>query len=69
MMDVIKGLYEVALERKGTKQEGSYTCYLFEQGLDKILKNAVRSAVKSSLQPKTEKMRTRPTKSVIFFII
>ena len=38
MMDVIKGLYEVALERKGTKQEGSYTCYLFEQGLDKILK-------------------------------
>lgn len=38
MMDVIKGLYEVALERKNTKQEGSYTCYLFEQGLDKILK-------------------------------
>ena len=29
MIDVIKGLYEVALERKGTKQEGSYTCYLF----------------------------------------
>lgn len=38
MMDVIKGLYEVARERKATKQEGSYTCYLFEQGLDKILK-------------------------------
>lgn len=38
MMDVIKGLYEVAQERKNTKQEGSYTCYLFEQGLDKILK-------------------------------
>lgn len=38
MMDVIKGLYDVALERKAVKQEGSYTCYLFEQGLDKILK-------------------------------
>ena len=38
MMDVIKGLYEVARERKTTKQEGSYTCYLFEQGLDKIIK-------------------------------
>ena len=38
MMDVIKGLYQVARERKETKQEGSYTCYLFEQGLDKILK-------------------------------
>ena len=38
MMDVIKGLYDVALERKAVKQEGSYTCYLLEQGLDKILK-------------------------------
>ena len=38
MMDVMEGLYQVALERKKTKQEGSYTCYLFEQGLDKILK-------------------------------
>lgn len=37
-MDVVKGLYEVANQRKETKQEGSYTCYLFEQGLDKILK-------------------------------
>ena len=37
-MDVVKGLYEVAKSREKTKQEGSYTCYLFEQGLDKILK-------------------------------
>ena len=38
MDEVIKGLYEVALERKANPMEGSYTCYLFEQGLDKILK-------------------------------
>ena len=38
MTDVIRGLYEVAQQRKETKQEGSYTCYLFEQGIDKILK-------------------------------
>ena len=38
MMDVVKGLYEVAKQRKETKQEGSDSCYLFEQGLDKILK-------------------------------
>ena len=38
MMDVIKGLYQVAQERKENPTEGSYTCYLFEQGLDKILK-------------------------------
>lgn len=37
-MDAIEKLYQVALERKANAQEGSYTCYLFEQGLDKILK-------------------------------
>lgn len=38
MTDVIKGLYEVIQNRRENPQEGSYTCYLFEQGLDKILK-------------------------------
>ena len=37
-MDVIKGLYEVIEGRKNNPEEGSYTCYLFNQGLDKILK-------------------------------
>lgn len=37
-MDTLKGLYEVVLDRKANPQEGSYTCYLFEKGLDKILK-------------------------------
>lgn len=37
-MDAIEKLYQVVLERKANAQEGSYTCYLFEQGLDKILK-------------------------------
>lgn len=68
MMDVIKGLYEVALERKGTKQEGSYTCYLFEQGLDKILKKCGEECSEVIIAAKNGKMRTRPTKSVIFFI-
>lgn len=31
-------LYNVILNRKAQKQEGSYTCYLFDKGLDKILK-------------------------------
>ncbi|MBQ7647389.1 MAG: phosphoribosyl-ATP diphosphatase, partial [Clostridia bacterium] len=31
-------LYEVVMSRKNEKAEGSYTCYLFEKGLDKILK-------------------------------
>lgn len=37
-MDSINNLYSVILDRKNNKQEGSYTCYLFEKGLDKILK-------------------------------
>ena len=38
MNDTLVNLYETILERKANKQEGSYTCYLFEKGLDKILK-------------------------------
>lgn len=36
--DTIKGLYEVVKNRHENPEEGSYTCYLFEKGLDKILK-------------------------------
>ena len=32
------GLYELLLGRKADKPEGSYTTYLFEKGIDKILK-------------------------------
>lgn len=33
-----QSLYELLLDRKETRPEGSYTSYLFEKGLDKILK-------------------------------
>ena len=33
-----QGLYELLEERKEKRPEGSYTTYLFEKGLDKILK-------------------------------
>lgn len=35
---VLDELYGVVQGRKDAFQEGSYTCYLFQQGLDKILK-------------------------------
>ena len=38
MSDTLKNLYQVVEGRKQVPQEGSYTCYLFEKGLDKILK-------------------------------
>ncbi|MCI6245654.1 MAG: phosphoribosyl-ATP diphosphatase, partial [Eubacterium sp.] len=37
-MDLIKNEYQVIIDRKNEKAEGSYTAYLFEQGIDKILK-------------------------------
>ena len=38
MNDTLQQLYQVILDRRENPQEGSYTCYLFEKGLDKILK-------------------------------
>jgi len=36
--DHLKELYGVAMDRKENPKEGSYTNYLFEKGIDKILK-------------------------------
>lgn len=44
MNDTLRGLYEVVLERHKHPQEGSYTCYLFDKGLDKILKKCGEEA-------------------------
>ena len=38
MNDTLAKLYAVVQDRKANPQEGSYTCYLFDKGLDKILK-------------------------------
>lgn len=36
--DVVGELYKVIADRRANPVEGSYTCYLFDKGLDKILK-------------------------------
>lgn len=38
MNETFEALYQTILKRKEVHTEGSYTCYLFEKGLDKILK-------------------------------
>ena len=38
MNDTLQQLYQVILNRRADPQDGSYTCYLFDKGLDKILK-------------------------------
>lgn len=37
-MSELKNLYETVLDRKNNPEEGSYTSYLYEKGLNKILK-------------------------------
>ncbi|MBQ4165991.1 MAG: phosphoribosyl-ATP diphosphatase [Oscillospiraceae bacterium] len=37
-MQAFRDMYNVVVNRRDNPQEGSYTCYLFEKGLDKILK-------------------------------
>ena len=58
-MDILHELYETVEGRRQEKQEGSYTCYLFEKGLDKILKKCGEEcaetiiAVKNGVQEDT----------------
>ncbi len=37
-MSVLNDLYNVVMGRKENFEEGSYTCYLFSKGVDKICK-------------------------------
>lgn len=38
MSDILKDLYKIVEYRKTNPEKGSYTCYLFNEGIDKILK-------------------------------
>lgn len=50
--DILTALYETILSRKEEKKEGSYTCYLFEQGIDKILKKVGEESTETIIAAK-----------------
>lgn len=52
--NVLKELYEVVLSRKENPMEGSYTCYLFEKGLDKILKKVGEECAETIIAAKND---------------
>ena len=54
MNDTMKTLYQVVEGRKANPQEGSYTCYLFEQGLDKILKKLGEECAETIIAAKND---------------
>ncbi len=49
---VLQGLFDVVRDRKEHPQEGSYTCYLFERGLDKILKKVGEESAETIIAAK-----------------
>lgn len=50
----LKGLYELLLQRNEERPQGSYTTYLFEKGLDKILKKVGEESTEVIIAGKAE---------------
>ena len=54
MDSTLERLYAVVLDRKANPQEGSYTCYLFDKGLDKILKKVGEECAETIIAAKND---------------
>ena len=54
MDSTLEALYQVGLDRKAHPQEGSYTCYLFDKGLDKILKKVGEECAETIIAAKND---------------
>lgn len=52
--DILHGVYEVIVDRKINPKEGSYTNYLFEKGIDKILKKVGEETAEVIIGAKNE---------------
>lgn len=53
-MQAFHDLYETIIARKNDPQEGSYTCYLFEKGHDKVLKKLGEECAECIIAAKNE---------------
>lgn len=54
MDSTLEALYHVVLDRRANPQEGSYTCYLFDKGLDKILKKVGEECAETIIAAKND---------------
>ncbi len=54
MTDAFKEMYEVIENRRANPQEGSYTCYLFDKGIDKILKKCGEETMEMAIAAKNK---------------
>ncbi len=56
--NVLRETFEVIESRKSANEEGSYTCYLFKSGLDKILKKVGEECTETVIAAKNLKNKT-----------
>lgn len=57
---ILENVYDLIMDRKKNPKEGSYTNYLFEKGIDKILKKCGEEATEiiiAAKNPETEELR------------
>jgi phosphoribosyl-ATP pyrophosphohydrolase len=55
MSGTLEKLYDVVKDRRQNPQEGSYTCYLFDKGIDKILKKVGEECAETIIAAKNGK--------------
>lgn len=69
--EVLRGLYALVEERARERPEGSYTTYLFDQGLDKILKKLGEESSETLIAAKNEdrKELTKETCDLLYHLI
>jgi phosphoribosyl-ATP pyrophosphohydrolase len=56
--NILYSLEQVIAQRKNGGEEGSYTCYLFEKGIDKILKKVGEECSETIIAAKNVKAQT-----------
>ncbi|MDT7813095.1 MAG: phosphoribosyl-AMP cyclohydrolase / phosphoribosyl-ATP pyrophosphohydrolase, partial [Acidobacteriaceae bacterium] len=54
LAEVLKSLYQLVESRKRERPAGSYTTYLFDQGLDKILKKVGEESAETIIAAKND---------------
>ncbi|QSX07603.1 bifunctional phosphoribosyl-AMP cyclohydrolase/phosphoribosyl-ATP diphosphatase HisIE [Alkalibacter rhizosphaerae] len=52
--DMLHALYQIVVDRKNNPKEGSYTQYLFDKGVDKILKKVGEEAAETIIAAKND---------------
>ena len=55
-LHVFQDVYDIILDRKKNPKDGSYTNYLFDQGIDKILKKCGEEATEITIAAKNPGM-------------